>query len=50
VTTASLIAYGPYLYWRNPLYFANTLPVFGMGAMVSRTGFFVAIVATLAFC
>ena len=50
VKTASLVADGPYRRVRNPLYFANVLLVIGMGAMMSRTGFFVGIVAMLVFC
>jgi len=34
---------------RNPLYFANVLMVIAMGAMMSRTGFLVAVLAMLAF-
>ena len=50
VKTASLVADGPYRHVRNPLYFANVLLAIGMGAMMSRTGFFVAIAAMLVFC
>jgi protein-S-isoprenylcysteine O-methyltransferase Ste14 len=50
VKTASLVADGPYRRVRNPLYFANVLLVLGLGAMMSRTGFFVAIVLMLVFC
>lgn len=50
VKTASLVADGPYRHVRNPLYFANVLLAIGMGAMMSRIGFFVAIVAMLVFC
>jgi protein-S-isoprenylcysteine O-methyltransferase Ste14 len=46
----SLVADGPYRQVRNPLYFANVLMVFAMGAMMSRTGFLVAAVAMLVFC
>ncbi len=49
VKTASLVADGPYRHVRNPLYFANVLLAIGMGAMMSRTGFFVAIAAMLVF-
>jgi protein-S-isoprenylcysteine O-methyltransferase Ste14 len=48
--TESLVADGPYRQVRNPLYFANVLMVVAMGAMMSRTGFLVAVVAMLAFC
>jgi protein-S-isoprenylcysteine O-methyltransferase Ste14 len=47
--TASLVADGPYRRVRNPLYFANVLMAIGMGAMMSRPGFFVAVVAMLVF-
>ena len=50
VKTESLVADGPYRRVRNPLYFANVLMTIGMGAMMSRTGFFVAILAMLVFC
>jgi protein-S-isoprenylcysteine O-methyltransferase Ste14 len=50
VKTESLVADGPYRLVRNPLYFANVLMVIGMGAMMSRLGFFVAVVAMVVFC
>jgi protein-S-isoprenylcysteine O-methyltransferase Ste14 len=50
VKTASLVADGPYRRVRNPLYFANVLMAAGMGALMSRSGFFVVIAAMLAFC
>jgi protein-S-isoprenylcysteine O-methyltransferase Ste14 len=50
VKTDSLVADGPYRHVRNPLYFANVLLALGMGAMMSRTGFFVGVAAMLAFC
>jgi protein-S-isoprenylcysteine O-methyltransferase Ste14 len=50
VKTESLVADGPYRRVRNPLYFANALMAIGMGALMSRTGFFVAILAILLFC
>jgi protein-S-isoprenylcysteine O-methyltransferase Ste14 len=50
VKTASLVADGPYRRIRNPLYFANVLLAIGMGAMMSRIGFFVGIIAMLGFC
>jgi protein-S-isoprenylcysteine O-methyltransferase Ste14 len=50
VKTDSLVADGPYRLVRNPLYFSNVLMVIGMGTMMSRTGFLVAVVAMLVFC
>ncbi len=50
VKTESLVADGPYQHMRNPLYFANMLLALGMGAMMSRIGFFVGIVAMAVFC
>jgi protein-S-isoprenylcysteine O-methyltransferase Ste14 len=50
VKTASLVADGPYRRTRNPLYFANVLLATGMGALMSRIGFFMSIVAMLVFC
>jgi hypothetical protein len=50
VKTESLVADGPYRQTRNPLYFANVLMAIAMGAMMSRTGFFLALVAMLVFC
>ena len=50
VKTESLVADGPYRRVRIPLYFANLVMVIGMGAMMSRTGFLVAVVAMLVFC
>ncbi|MGA7079422.1 MAG: isoprenylcysteine carboxylmethyltransferase family protein [Terriglobales bacterium] len=50
VKTESLVADGPYRLVRNPLYFANVLMAIGMGAMMSRIGFFVAVVAMVLFC
>jgi hypothetical protein len=50
IKTDSLVADGPYRLVRNPLYFANVLMVIGIGAMMSRLGFFVAVVAMLVFC
>jgi protein-S-isoprenylcysteine O-methyltransferase Ste14 len=50
VKTESLVADGPYRRVRNPLYFANVLLAIGMGALMSRTGFLVAVAAMLLFC
>ncbi len=50
IKTASLVADGPYRHVRNPLYFANLLMAVGMGAMTSRIGFVVLVVAMLVFC
>jgi protein-S-isoprenylcysteine O-methyltransferase Ste14 len=49
VKTESLVADGPYRYVRNPLYFGNMLLAIGMGALMSRIGFFVAVVAMTVF-
>jgi protein-S-isoprenylcysteine O-methyltransferase Ste14 len=50
VKTDSLVADGPYRHVRNPLYFANVLLALGLGAMMSRSGFVVAVAAMLVFC
>jgi protein-S-isoprenylcysteine O-methyltransferase Ste14 len=50
VKTESLVADGPYRRVRNPLYFANVLMAIAIGAMMSRTGFFLAVVSMLVFC
>jgi len=50
VKTELLVADGPYRLVRNPLYFANVLMAIGVGAMMSRVGFFVAVVAMVVFC
>jgi protein-S-isoprenylcysteine O-methyltransferase Ste14 len=50
VKTESLVADGPYRHTRNPLYFANALLAIGLGAMMSRTGFFIGVAAMLVFC
>jgi protein-S-isoprenylcysteine O-methyltransferase Ste14 len=48
--TDSLVADGPYRHVRNPLYFANVLMAVGMGALMSRLGFVVAVLGMMAFC
>ena len=50
VKTQTVVADGPYRHVRNPLYFANIIMAFGMGAMMSRPGFFVVVVAMWVFC
>jgi len=50
LNTASLVADGPYRRVRNPLYLANVLLAIGMGAMMSRSGCAVAVLAMLVFC
>lgn len=50
VKTQTVVADGPYRRVRNPLYFANIVMAFGMGAMMSRAGFFVAVAAMWVFC
>jgi protein-S-isoprenylcysteine O-methyltransferase Ste14 len=47
--TETLVADGPYRHVRNPLYLANVLLAIGMGAMMSRLGFVVAVTAMLVF-
>jgi protein-S-isoprenylcysteine O-methyltransferase Ste14 len=50
VNSESLVADGPYRRVRNPLYFANVLMIIAMGAMMSRLGFLVAVIAMVVFC
>src|SRR5580658_210094 len=49
VKSASLVADGPYRHVRNPLYFANILMAFAMGAMMSRAGMAVCVAAMIVF-
>jgi protein-S-isoprenylcysteine O-methyltransferase Ste14 len=48
--TEALVADGPYRRVRNPLYLGNVLMAAGLGVMMNRIGFPVAIVATVVFC
>jgi protein-S-isoprenylcysteine O-methyltransferase Ste14 len=50
VNADSLVADGPYRLVRNPLYLGNIFMILGMGAMMSRLGFLVALVAMIVFC
>jgi protein-S-isoprenylcysteine O-methyltransferase Ste14 len=50
VKTQTVVADGPYRRVRNPLYFGNIIMAIGMGAMMSRPGFFVAVAAMWVFC
>jgi protein-S-isoprenylcysteine O-methyltransferase Ste14 len=50
IKTTALVANGPYRQVRNPLYFANFLMALALGAMASRSGFFVLTIGMLAFC
>ena len=50
VKSASLVADGPYRHVRNPLYLANVLMAFAMGAMMSRSGLAVCVAAMAIFC
>jgi protein-S-isoprenylcysteine O-methyltransferase Ste14 len=50
VKTESLLADGPYRRVRNPLYLGNLLLAAGLGLMMNRIGFPVAVLCTLVFC
>ena len=50
VRTESLVADGPYRRVRNPLYLGNVILAAGMGVMMNRIGFPVAVLATGVFC
>jgi protein-S-isoprenylcysteine O-methyltransferase Ste14 len=47
--TDRLVADGPFRYVRNPLYVGNILLGFGMGAAMSRVGFFVLVIGMFVF-
>ena len=49
VKTEDLVADGPYRHTRNPLYLANILLAIGMGALMSRIGFVVAVLLMVVF-
>lgn len=48
--TESLVADGPYRRVRNPLYLGNAIMAAGLGVMMNRIGFPVAMLATVVFC
>ena len=50
VMARSLVADGPYRRVRNPLYFANVLLAISLGAMMSRIGFVICLIAMVVFC
>lgn len=50
IKTQNVVADGPYRRVRNPLYFGNIIMALGMGVMMSRPGFVVAVVAMFVFC
>ena len=45
----ALVADGPYRHTRNPLYLANVMMAVGMGALMSRAGFCVAVLLMVVF-
>jgi protein-S-isoprenylcysteine O-methyltransferase Ste14 len=47
--TERLVADGPFRRVRNPLYFGNVIMSFGMGATMSRIGFFVLVIGMFIF-
>ncbi len=47
--TERLVADGPFRHVRNPLYFGNVVMSFGMGAAMSRIGFFVIVIGIFIF-
>lgn len=49
IRTEALVADGPYLFTRNPLYFANLLMAIGVGMLASRLGWIIAVGGTLLF-
>ncbi len=49
VKTEALVAGGPYRRVRNPLYLGNTIMAAGLGLMMNRIGFPLAILATVVF-
>jgi protein-S-isoprenylcysteine O-methyltransferase Ste14 len=50
VRTESLVADGPYRRVRNPLYLGNVMIAAGLGVMMNRIGFPVAVLGTVVFC
>jgi protein-S-isoprenylcysteine O-methyltransferase Ste14 len=50
VKSESLVADGPYRRVRHPLYLANVMMAVGLGAMMSRVGFVLAVILMLVFC
>ena len=50
VKSASLVADGPYRRVRNPLYLGNIMMAVAAGAMMSRSGFVVAVALMVLFC